>query len=138
MKLNLDVLKTVADCDSVIRIVTEEKTFLERRLRNLGENLEIKGKKTHIIRERMTSITAIIEGYEAALKVITDTKHKGRLELNLSREKTKLIALQNREADYNVYNLVEDEIDHQQIDAQITVLNNAIENLEARKAALAA
>ncbi|WP_425659352.1 hypothetical protein [Tenacibaculum ascidiaceicola] len=138
MELNLGLLTTKAECDTAIEITTAEKTLLERRLRNLGESLEDKAVRTTTVKEGIVSVKAIIAGFESALSVITDEKEKRSLELKIEREETKLKSLENRNANYSSVNVLEDQIDHQQLEAQVTVLTDAIAQIETHKTTLAA
>jgi len=136
--MNLELLTTVADCDSAIEITQAEKTLLERRLRNLGEASEDRTVRTTHVEESIVSKKAIIAGFQSALTVITDEKEKRNLELKIDREEYKLKSLENRSANYSVVNVLEDQIDHQQLASQIQVLTDAIAQIETRKADLAA
>jgi len=138
MELDVSLLTTVAECETAIEITQAEKTLLERRLRNLGESLEGKSSKTVEVKEGIVSVQAIITGYQAALDVISDAKEKRNLELKIEREETKLKSLQNRDANYSAVDVIESQLNHQQLDSQIPVLEAAISQLEARKAALTA
>lgn len=133
MTLDLKLLTTVNQCENAIEITELEKVILERRLRNLGESLTDKAKRTTSVKEGIVSVEAIILGYQSALNVITDAKAKRDLELKIEREETKLKALQNRDANYNAVNVLEDQITHQQLQAQIDVFNNAITSITAYK-----
>ena len=137
MELDLELLTTKEACDEVIKITEAEKTLLERRLRNLGESLEDKTLRTKIVAEGIISVKAIIGGFESAVNVITDEKEKRDLELKIEREETKLKSLENRRANYSAVNVLEDQINHQQLEAQAAVLTNSITEIEAHKATLA-
>ncbi len=136
MNLDLSLLATIAECDSALQITEAEKVLLERRLRNLGESLTDKAKRTINVQEGIVSVQAIIAGFQSALTVITDEKEKRNLELKIEREETKLKALQNKDANYSSVNVLEDQINHQQLEAQITVLNTAITSINTQKATL--
>lgn len=136
MELNLALLSTKVACDEAIKITQTEKILLERRLRNLGESLEDKTEKTASVAEGIISVKAIIAGFESALKVITDEKEKRNLELKIEREETKLKSLENRNANYSAINVLEDQIDHQQLEAQVAVLTEAILQIENYKATI--
>ncbi|WP_028890486.1 hypothetical protein [Tenacibaculum ovolyticum] len=136
MELNLGLLTTKKECDAAIKITQIEKTTLERRLRNLGESLDDKTVRTTSVKEGIISIKAIIGGFQAALAVIGEGKQKRDLELKIEREETKLKALENRDANYNTINVLEDQIDHQQFEAQIVVLTTALTNIETHKTTL--
>lgn len=136
MTLDLNLLETLIQCDNAIEVTEAEKVLLERRLRNLGESLSDKAKRTTSVKEGIVSVEAIIAGFQSALSVITDEKEKRNLELKVEREETKLKSLQNREANYNAVNVLEDQITHQQLQAQIDVLTDAITAIEAHKATL--
>lgn len=138
MELNLNLLATIAECDTAIEITQAEKTLLERRLRNLGEALEDSSQRTSLVKEGIISAQAIISGFQSALEVITDEKEKRDLELKVERERYKLKALENRDANYSAVNVLEDQINHQQFEAQITVLTQAIADIETHKATLSA
>ena len=138
MELNLVLLSTKAECDTAIEITQTEKTLLERRLRNLGESLVDKTERTTAVTEGIVSVKAIIAGFESALAVITDAKEKRNLELKIEREETKLKSLENRNANYSSVNVLEDQIDHQQLEAQVAILTDAVTKIETHKATLAA
>jgi len=134
MELNLALLTTKAECDTAIEITQIEKTTLERRLRNLGESLDDKTVRTTTVKEGIISVKAIIGGFQAALAVISEGKAKRDLELKIEREETKLKALENRDANYSAVNVLEDQIDHQQFEAQVAILTTALTTIEAHKA----
>lgn len=136
MEINSSLLSTVAECDSALDILNAEKTRLERRLRNLGEALESRSATTVEVGEGITSVQAVIAGYEAALQVMTDDKARRDMELKVVREEARLKALQNRQASYNVVSILEDQVDHSQLEAQIPVLDDAITAVELQKASL--
>lgn len=136
MEINTSLLGTVAECDSALDILNAEKTQLERRLRNLGEALESRSATTIQVAQGITSVQAIIAGYTAALQVMTDEKAKRELELKVEREETKLKSLENRQANYNAVSVIEDQVDFNQLEAQIPVLDDAIAEVEAHKAGL--
>lgn len=136
MELNLGLFTTKKECDAAIKITQIEKTTLERRLRNLGESLDDKTVRTTTVKEGIISIKAIIGGFQAALAVIGEGKQKRDLELKIEREETKLKALENRDANYSTINVLEDQIDHQQFEAQIVVLTTALTNIETHKTTL--
>ncbi|RBW57583.1 hypothetical protein DS884_11050 [Tenacibaculum sp. E3R01] len=138
MELNLKLLTTKTECDAAIEITLVEKTLLERRLRNLGESLDDKTVRTTAVKEGIISVKAIISGFESALAVITDAKEKRNLELKIEREETKLKSLENRNANYSSVNVLEDQIDHQQLEAQVAILTEAVTKIETYKATLAA
>lgn len=136
MEINTNLLTAVEECDSALDILNAEKTQLERRLRNLGEALESRSALTIEVAEGISNVEAVIGGYQAALDVITDEKAKRELELKVEREETKLKSLQNRQANYNGVSIIEDEVDYNQLEAQLPVIDDAIAKVEARKAAL--
>ncbi|CAA0146707.1 hypothetical protein [Tenacibaculum maritimum] len=136
MELNFTLLETKAACDAAIETTQSEKTLLERRLRNLGESLTDKELRTQRVQEGIISVKAIITGFESALGVITDEKEKRSLELKIEREETKLKALENRNANYSAVNVIEDQIDHQQLEAQVAILNTALNEIAAHKETL--
>ncbi|WP_407265086.1 hypothetical protein R5N98_03560 [Tenacibaculum maritimum] len=136
MELNFTLLETKAACDAAIETTQSEKTLLERRLRNLGESLTDKELRTQRVQEGIISVKAIITGFESALGVITDEKEKRSLELKIEREETKLKALENRNANYSAVNVIEDQIDHQQLEAQVAILNAALNEIAAHKETL--
>ena len=136
MEINYGLLVTEEECDNALEILNAEKTQLERRLRNLGETLEDRQNRTVEVAEGIASTEAIIAGFQAALESITEGKAKRDLELKIEREETKLKALQNRQANYNSVSVIEDQVDHTQLEAQIPVLVNAITGVESKKATL--
>lgn len=136
MEINTSLLGTVAECDLALDKLNAEKTQLERRLRNLGEALESRSASTIEVANSITSVQAVISGYEAALQVMTDDKAKRDLELKVEREETKLKSLQNRQANYNAISVIEDQVDYKQLEAQIPVMDEAIAAVEAQKASL--
>lgn len=136
MEINTNLLTAVEECDSALDILNAEKTQLERRLRNLGEALESRSTITIEVTEGISNVQAVITGYQAALDVITDEKAKRDLELKVEREETKLKSLQNRQASYNGVSVIEDEVDYNQLEAQLPVLDDAMAKVEARKASL--
>ncbi len=136
MDINTSLLSTVVECDSALDNLNEEKTQVERRLRNLGESLESRSATTVEVTEGIASVQAVIAGYEAALQVMTDEKAKRDLELKVEREETKLKALQNRQASYNAVFVLQNQVDYSQLEVQIPVLEEAIAAVEARKADL--
>ncbi len=136
MDINTSLLSTVVECDSALNNLNEEKTQVERRLRNLGESLESRSATTVEVTEGIASVQAVIAGYEAALQVMTDEKAKRDLELKVEREETKLKALQNRQASYNAVSVLQNQVDYSQLEVQIPVLEEAITAVEARKADL--
>lgn len=108
------------------------------RLRNLGESLESKSDRTVETSEGIAASEAIINGFQSALSSITDEKTRRDLELKVEVEETKLKRLQNRQASYNAVSVIEDQVDHTQLEAQIPVLDDAIAGVEARKTTLEA
>lgn len=46
MEINTALLSTAAECDNALDLLNAEKTLVERRLRNLGEMLEIRSATT--------------------------------------------------------------------------------------------
>ncbi|CAL2080062.1 hypothetical protein LNI90_08775 [Tenacibaculum dicentrarchi] len=136
MELNLTLLKTKKESDKAIEITQTEKTTLDRRLRNLGESLDDKTERTTTVLEGIVSVKAIIAGFEAALAVITDEREKRNLELKIEREETKLKSLENKNANYSAVNVLEDQINHQQLEAQVAILANAISEIETYKETL--
>lgn len=136
MEINTSLLTTVAECDSALDNLNAEKTQVERRLRNLGESLESRSATTIEVGQGIASVQAVIAGYEAALQVMTDEKAKRDLELKVEREETRLKALQNRQASYNAVSVLQNEVDYNQLEAQIPVLDDAISKVELQKASL--
>ena len=136
MDLDVTLLTTEAECDIAIEITQAELILISRRLRNLGESLEDKAGRVTAVKEGIVSVEAIIGGYQAAVAVLTEGKEKRELELEIAREEAKLKSLQNRDANYSAVNVVEDQIDHQQLSAQIPILEAAIAAIEAHKATL--
>lgn len=133
MEINVSLLTTPAECDQALDILNAEKVQLERRLRNLGEALEGRTETTIEVAEGIAGSEAIINGYNAALAVITDEKTKRDLELKVEREETKLKSLQNRQANYSGVSIIEDQVDHTQLEVQIPVLDDAIAKVQAHK-----
>lgn len=133
MQIDLSLLSTVAECDNALDILNAEKSQLERRMRNLGEALQGRSATTISVSEGVNSTEEIIEGYRAALEVIKEEKYRRRLQLRIKREEAKLKALQNRQANYNAVSVVEDQVDHQQLEVQIPVLTAAIAEVTSRK-----
>ncbi|TRX46329.1 hypothetical protein FNH22_31115 [Fulvivirga sp. M361] len=136
MEINVALLTTAEECDTALEILQAEKTQLQRRLRNLGERLESRSATTVDVSEGIVSVQAILKGYQAAVDLITDEKAKRELELKIEREETKLKALQNRQANYNAVSVVEDQVDHTQLEAQLPVLDDAITMVETHKGTL--
>ena len=137
MTIDTTLLTTTVECDNLLTLLQEEKVQLERRVRNLGEALESKSKIAQEVTSGIASVEALIAGYQAAVAVITENNKKRRnLELKIEQEEARLKALQNREADYNAVSIVEDQIDHSQLESQITVLEGAITTVTTRKTEL--
>lgn len=136
MNLSVDLLETAAECDSMLEILEAEKVQIQRRLRNLGELLGDRSGRVQEVKTGIVSVEAIISGYQSAIGVITDDKERRKLELKIEREETKLKSLQNREANYNALSVIEDEVDHNQLDVQIGVLDTAIADVTAKKNSL--
>ena len=136
MNLSVDLLLTVAECDGMLEILEAEKVQIQRRLRNLGELLDDRSGTVQEVKAGIVSVEAIIGGYQAAIAVITDDKERRKLELKIEREETKLKSLQNRDANYSALSVIEDQVDHNQLDVQIGVLDTAIADVNTRKAAL--
>ncbi|MGB5982068.1 MAG: hypothetical protein WBG46_07985 [Nonlabens sp.] len=138
MVISYDLLETVEQCDLALEILNAEKTTVSRRLRNLGESLESKSDRTVETSEGIAASEAIISGFQSALSSITDEKTRRDLELKVEVEETKLKRLENRQASYNSVSVIEDQVDHTQLEVQIPVLDDAIAGVEARKTALEA
>ena len=137
MTIDTTLLTTTVECDNLLTLLQEEKVQLERRVRNLGEALESKSKIAQEVTSGIASVEALIAGYQAAVAVITENNKKRRnLELKIEQEEARLKASQNREADYNAVSIVEDQIDHSQLESQITVLEGAITTVTTRKTEL--
>ena len=137
MNIQISLLTTVNDCDSVLELLNAEKIQLERRVRNLGEMLENRNRITSDVKEQMESVKGVMEAYEAALAAVSDSKEQGRFELKIKQAAARLQSLENREANYNPVTLIEDQVDYSQLEVQIPILDDAIAQITAHKATLA-
>jgi len=136
IEISISSLKTIDECDQTIEIMEAEKLQIERKARNLSEALESRSNRVIETSEGIAATDALIGGYSAALAVITDEKVKRDLELKVEREQAKRKALENRQADYSVVSLIEDQVDLNQLEAQIPVLEDAIKKVNDYKATL--
>lgn len=136
IEVSVNNLKTTDECDQAIEILAAEKLQVERKARNLSEALEDRSTRVVKTSEGIASTTALINGFNAAIAVITDEREKRKLELKVDREETKLKALENRQADYGTVSLIEDQVDLNQLSAQIPILEDAIQKVTAHKATL--
>lgn len=136
MEIKVSDLSTLEECDQMIEILEAEKLQIERRARNLSETLENRSSRVTETSQALVGIDALINGYNAAIAVITDKKVKRDLELKADREQTKRKALENRQADYSIVSLIEDQVDLNQLQVQIPVLENTIQNIQAYRATL--
>lgn len=138
MALHLSLLKTPEECTEVIESLNEEKTQLERRLRNKGEELEGKAERISSTTAAIAASEATIVGYQNAISAMTDAKDIRDFELKIEREEVKLKSSLNRQAGYPIAKYVQDQVGELELQAQVQVFVSSIAEVEAHKAALEA
>jgi hypothetical protein len=136
MDYSLEMIITVAECDALLALATEDKETLERRRRNLDESIGNFGERTQEYSTELQSVITLLETYSAAYDVLPEGKNKMTIYLEMKRLETRKAQLDKSVTSYNTSSLIGKQVDFNLLDNQVPVIDAYITALQARRTAL--
>jgi hypothetical protein len=138
MVYSLEKITTVAMCDILLEVVEKDRDNLERRRRNLEDAVDNFDERTVSIGTEMISVQARLETYTALYVALPEGKDKINANLEVKRMETRKALLDKQVIGYNVFALLDKQVDYNLLESQIAISDLYIAAVNARKTALGA
>lgn len=136
MDYSLEKISTLAECDAMLDIVRKEKELAERKKLDQSDDLRGFEVKTTEINNELESVTKILENFIVFLPNLPEGKEKKKMELEISRYSMRKTVLLNQNLSYNIYALLEKQLDYNLMEPDVAVIDAFILQLEAKRATL--
>jgi hypothetical protein len=136
MNYSINSLNTVADCDVSLDFANAERSALDLKLRNLSSLLVTYSETSVNVESEIQALTAEIAAIDSYIDLLPDTKQKNLTITKRKKSDARLSALLDKKGNYGLIALLNKQLDYNQIEVQITQVDDFITQVEARKATL--
>jgi hypothetical protein len=138
MVYSLEKITTTAMCDTLLEVATKDRESLERRRRNLAESLGNFDERTADIGTELTSVQARLSIYTNLYEILPEGKDKINANLEVKRAEARKALLDKQVVGYNVFALLDKQVDYNLIETQVSIADLYIAAVQAKKTALGA
>lgn len=135
--LNLNLLKTQAECDAFSAEIASDRDGLDRRKGNLLSQKEDYSKNSVNLESELTRVTTRLSVADTIIAALPDGPEKNKEEANKSKLNWRLKALNNRRESFGAFAILELEVRLAELDARVGVLNDILAAVATRRAELA-
>lgn len=125
-------------CDTLLEVATKDRESLERRRRNLAESLGNFDERTADIGTELTSVQARLSIYTNLYEILPEGKDKINANLEVKRAEARKALLDKQVVGYNVFALLDKQVDYNLIETQVSIADLYIAAVQAKKTALGA
>jgi hypothetical protein len=138
MDYSLEKITTVAMCDTLLEVAEKDRESLERRRRNQQESIGNFDERTTEIGTELISVQARLETYTALFQALPEGKDKITADLEVKRMQTRKALLNKSVIGYNVFALLDKQVDYNHLVSQVANADAYIAAVQAKKTALGA
>jgi hypothetical protein len=138
MIYSLEKITTVDMCDTLLEVAGKDRESLERRRRNLAETIDNFDERTVNIATEQISVQARLETYTALYAALPEGKDKINANLEVKRMETRKAQLDKMVIGYNVFVLLDKQVDYNLLESQVSIADAYIAAVQAKKTALGA
>jgi hypothetical protein len=132
----LEKITTVAMCDTLLEVAAKDRDNLERKRQNLQASVSTFDTRTADIGSELMAIQARLEIYTNLYEVLPDGKEKLNAYLDLKRAEARKALLDKQVVDYNVFALIDKQVDHNLLETQVSIVDLYIGAVRAKRTAL--
>jgi hypothetical protein len=138
MEFSLNQVTTIAECDALLSIAQSEKNELTYRQTTLNYQMENKAEDSIEFSAELSAATTELESLTASLANMPEgpakvdaTKRKMRLEL-------RVYTMNQRASSFGIVAVIDRQFEIAQVEERLSITNDFINQVEARKGQLAA
>ena len=136
MVYSLEKITKVAECDTLLAVATKDREILDNRRRNLLTTVNSFDERTTDIGVELISLEARVATYTALYNALPEGKEKLTAELELKRAQTRKVLLSRQEIGYNVFSLLDKQVDYTHLESQVANADAYIAAVRAKRTAL--
>ena len=137
MNYSLNQMTTIAECDALLNTVRSEKSDLAYRQTTLNYQLENKAEDSATFNAELNAATAELANLLPTLETMTEGPHKVDAIERKMRLELRIFSMTNRADNYGIKAVLVREFDIARVEAQLTLADDLISQIEARKVQLA-
>lgn len=136
MDYSVDKLASQSECDSVIAVISKEKSDLQYKQNLLEHRQQLVNASSTDIAAEMVVLNAKIASYEGLAQSLPEGEAKQQNNIDLEAAKHRVFQLQSKMAEQGSLALLGIQVDLGQLAAQAIELEAALASVNARKAVL--
>lgn len=136
MDYSLEKITTVEMCDTLLEVATADRDTLERRRQNLVATITSFDVRTEDINTELMSIDARLGVYTDLYELLPEGKDKINANLEIKRIEARKALLDKQVVSYNVFALLDKQMDHNYLETQVSIANLYIAAVNAKRTAL--
>lgn len=136
MDYSVDKLASQSECDSVIAVISKEKSDLQYKQNLLEHRQQLVNASSTDIAAEMVVLNAKIASYEGLAQSLPEGEAKQQNNIDLEAAKHRVFQLQSKMAEQGSVALLGIQVDLGQLAAQAIELEAALASVNARKAVL--
>jgi len=137
MVYSLEKITTSAMCDTLLEVAIKDRDNLERKRANLLASVTTFDTRTADIGTELISVQARLATYTSLYEILPEGKDKVNANLEIKRMEARKALLDKQVTGYNVFSLLDKQVDHNYLEGQVTILDAYIAAVTAKKTALA-
>lgn len=125
-------------CDTLLEVAEKDRESLERRRRNMSESISNFDVRTADLGSEMISVQARLVTYTSLFNTLPEGKDKINANLDVKRTESRKAQLEKMVVGYNVFSLLDKQVDYNLLESHVALLDAYIAAVEAKKTALGA
>lgn len=137
MVYSLNRLMTIADCDIIIQLATDEKDFLVHKQTNVDYNVDSYTGRSDEVEAALTATNTELVALEAAYPTMpVGSKGERDMEKRIQALKYQKFLLEKRSDSYNALQVIQRELELGRVEAELAEIDTFIAAVEAHKVTL--
>jgi hypothetical protein len=136
MVYSLEKLTTVAMCDTLLNVAIQDRDALDRKRGNLLANVNSFDTRTADIGTDLIAVQARLDVYINLYQILPEGNDKVNANLEIKRMEARKALLDKQVIGYNVFALLDKQLDHNHLESQVATANTYIAAVTARRTAL--
>jgi hypothetical protein len=136
MALSTNLLKTVADCDGITKLLDKDKGDLEFRKISLGRQTKQYAQNAVEVEAELAAVNTELDSLASIIAGLPAGERKREEEIRKQRTIVRKMLLEERKNDYGVVALIEREVELDLTERHIAAVTEALAAVATRKAAL--
>jgi hypothetical protein len=138
MNYSFENISTVEACDDLLATAQNDKENLERRRRNLGESIDSFDERTGDVGNELESVQTLIQTFITAYNSLPEGKDKLNMDVQIKQMQAREAQLHKTGISYNVYSLLQKQVDYNLLDSQVPVIDAYIVAIQNKRTELEA